>query len=258
MVSKLYEEDRFIVHKKRIAIVTGAAEGIGQASVKELQSIGCHVVQLDIKFDSFTINDDPNKTLYKVDVTKEDHVKQTFKEVFDQFGRIDILINAVGGSLHSKKIEEIEECDWNSNFDLNLKSAFYCTKFAVPYMKQTKWGRIVNISAVAGRTSTFFGGADFASAKAALIGFTRQCGFELASFGITVNAIAPGLTLTDRVRKMWDDYSEEDRNFIMERVPIGRPSTVNEQAKAISFLCSDDASYVCGAVLDINGAMFVG
>lgn len=245
------------MYEKRVAIITGAAEGIGRASVEELESKGYHVVQIDLRFENFP-NNNLDKLLYQVDVTKETQVKEIFQQVYEKFGRLDILINVVGGSLHSKKIETIEEEDWNSNFDLNLKSAFYCTKHVVPYMKEAKWGRVVNVSAVAGRTSTLFGGADFAAAKAALIGFTRQCGFELASYGITVNAIAPGLTLTNRVKKMWDGYSEEDKNFIIERIPIGRPSTVDEQVKAISFLCSDDASYVCGAVLDINGAMFVG
>ncbi|WP_239772972.1 MULTISPECIES: SDR family NAD(P)-dependent oxidoreductase [Mammaliicoccus] len=246
------------MYNKKIAIVTGAYEGIGKEVANELQLNDCHVVKLDLQYDNYNQDIESNSTTYKIDVTKEKQVKKVFEEIFRKFGRIDILVNAVGGTLHSKKIEEIDENDWDCSFDLNLKSAFFCTKYATNYMKKYEWGRVVNVSAVAGRTSTFFGGVDFASAKAALIGFTRQCGFELAPYGITVNAIAPGLTLTDRVEKMWNDYSKDDKEHIMNRVPIGRPSTVSEQSKTISFLCSDDASYICGAVLDTNGAMFIG
>lgn len=247
-----------MIQEKRIAVITGAAEGIGQATAEELLKNGCHVVLLDISYDKIDTNSIEGKTFYKVDITKENQVRQIFKEIFERFGRIDILVNSVGGSLHSKKIEDIEESDWDSNFNLNLKSSFYCTKHIISYMKKAEWGRIVNVSAVAGRTSTLFGGADFSAVKSALIGFTRQCAFELASYGITVNAVAPGLTLTNRVQKMWDGYSVKDKNYVLDRVPIGRPSTVKEQSKAISFLCSDDASYICGAVLDTNGAMFMG
>ena len=125
-------------------------------------------------------------------------------------------------------------------------------------MKRNRYGRIVNISAVAGKTFTLFGGVDFAAAKAAVIGFTHQCAYEFASDGIIVNAVAPGLTLTERVEKMWSEYSNEKKAYILEQIPLGRPSKVDEQAAVICFLCSEEASYINGAILDVNGAMFVG
>ncbi|ARW39745.1 MULTISPECIES: SDR family NAD(P)-dependent oxidoreductase [Bacillus] len=242
--------------KGRVAIVTGAAHGIGRAVAAQLVTSGCQVALLDKNIDSLGSQDGSMRC--EVDVTNSDQVHQAFQSVNKELGRIDILVNAVGGSQHSKLIETIEDSDWNTTFELNLRSVFNCTRAAIPDMKKRDWGRVVNITAVAGRTYTFFGGADFTAAKAAVIGFTRQCAFELAPYGITVNAVAPGLTLTERVESMWAEYNEEKRASILERIPIGRPSTVQEQAETICFLCSEHASYICGAILDVNGAMFVG
>lgn len=241
---------------RHVAIVTGAANGIGNSVAVQLAANGCQVVLLDKNVSSIESPED--SICYEVDVTNYMQVNEVFQSINNEIGHVDILVNTVGGSLHSKPVEMIEESDWNSTFDLNLQSAFNCTRAAVPEMKKHGWGRVVNVSAVAGRTYTFFGGADFAAVKAALIGFTRQCAYELAPHGITVNAVAPGLTLTERVESMWSDFKEEKRASILEHIPIGRPASEQEQTAAICFLCSEQASYICGAVLDVNGAMFVG
>lgn len=237
---------------KRIAIVTGAADGIGYSISKKLEKDNYIVIKVDKNFDNTKKNE------IKLDVLDEVAVKNALKEVYLQFGRIDILVNSVGGTLHSKLLENIEFQDFKETIDFNLLSVFNCTKNVVPYMKKQNWGRIINITAVAGRTSTFFGGVDFSASKSAVIGFTRQAAFELAEFGITVNAISPGLTMTERVKHMWDKYSQEKKEEILSRIPINRASTVEEQAETIKFLCSDEASYICGAVIDVNGAMFIG
>lgn len=242
--------------KGRVAIVTGAANGIGRAVAAQLATNGCQVALLDKNIDNLSSQEGSMRC--EVDVTNGDQVHQTFQSVNKELGQIDILVNAVGGSLHSKLIETIEDSDWDATVELNLRSVFNCTRAAIPSMKERGWGRVVNISAVAGRTSTFFGGADFTAAKSAIIGFTQQCAFELAPYGITVNAVAPGLTLTERVESMWAGYNEEKQASILERIPIGRPSTVQEQAETICFLCSEQSSYICGATLDVNGAMFIG
>lgn len=238
--------------KKKIAIVTGAANGIGKSTSKKLEEQNYKVIKVDKIFDS------TNENEIKLDVLDETAVNKKFKELYLKFGSIDILINAIGGTLHSKSIENINFQNFKKTMDLNLLSVFNCTKNVVPYMKKQNWGRIVNIAAVAGRTSTFFGGVDFSASKSAVIGFTRQAAFELADFGITVNAISPGLTMTERVNNMWSDYTKEKREEILSRIPINRASTVDEQADTIEFLCSEKASYICGAVIDVNGAMFVG
>ena len=205
----------------KIAVITGAVSGIANAVAKKLQKDGCKIIALDKNIDN--IKEDNDFIYYSVDVTKSHEVNKVFEKINEEFGKVDILVNTVGATLHTKLIEEIEDDDWDRTFELNLRSAFNCTRAAVPLMKKNNWGRIVNISAVAGRTYTFFGGADFTAAKSAIVGFTQQCAFELAPFGITVNAVAPGLTLTKRVENMWNEYSEERRNTILERIPIGRP-----------------------------------
>ncbi|SEH77191.1 3-oxoacyl-[acyl-carrier protein] reductase [Halobacillus karajensis] len=242
--------------KGHVAVVTGAANGIGRAVAKKFRKNGYRVALLDKKFSSKYSQD--ASLCYEIDVTNSEQVRRVFQTINSELGDIDILVNAVGGTLHTKSIEAIEDSDWNATIDLNLRTVFNCTREVISGMKKHGWGRVVNISAVAGRTSTFFGGVDFTASKAALIGFTRQCAFELAPYGITVNAVAPGLTLTERVGAMWDEYSEEKRTSILEQIPVGRPSTVEEQADTICFLCSEQASYICGSTLDINGAMFVG
>lgn len=240
----------------RVAVVTAAANGIGRAVAERFLARGCIVAALDLDT-SRVASIGARVSAYQADVTKAKSVDEAVKRVLADHGRIDILVNGVGASLHEKKLEDINEQDWDGTFDLNLKSAFFCSRAVVPAMKTRSWGRIVNVSAVAGRTYTFFGGADFTAAKAALIGFTRQCALELAPHGITMNTVAPGLTLSERVAASWEKKSEAERASLLTRIPANRPSTTDEQASAIDFLCSDAASYVCGAVLDVSGAMFV-
>lgn len=241
----------------RVAVVTGAGNGIGRAVARRLSERGCIVAALDRDPTAFETKLHPELRFYEVDATKSADVNAVMKRVLSDNGRIDILVNGVGAAQHEHAVDAITDDEWERTFDLNVRSAFFCTRAAVPAMKSRSWGRIVNVSAVAGRTYTFFGGADFTAAKAAIIGFTRQCALELAPHGINVNAVAPGLTLSERVAASWEAKSEAERAPILSRIPAGRPSTVDEQASAICYLCSDEASYVSGAVLDVCGAMYV-
>lgn len=234
-------------------MVTGGSNGIGRGVSERLAKNGINVIVID--------KEKPNADFvdfsYQIDVVDSVQVEKIFDEIHKKFGRIDILVNAIGGTLHSKKVEDISNHDWERTYDLNVKTAFYCTRAVVPYMKLNNWGRIVNISAVAGETATFFGGVDFTAAKSAIIGMTRQCAVELAPFGITANAVAPGLTFTERVKELWEEYSPEKKEKITSEIGVGRASTVDEQVNAICFLCSEESSYICGSVLDNNGALFI-
>ncbi len=155
-------------------------------------------------------------------------------------------------------MEEITEEEWDAVLTLNLRGLFLCTRAVVPAMKAQRWGRIVNVSSTAGRTRSLFGGAHYTASKAGVIGFSRQCAAELAPYGITVNVVAPGITRSERVAARWEAKPAAERAFIERLIPAGRLARVDEPAAAICFLCSDDASYITGAVLDVNGGLFIG
>jgi len=140
---------------------------------------------------------------------------------------------------------------------LNLKSAFLCVRAAAPFMKSQKYGRIVNVSSFAGRNYSRLSGPHYGAAKAGLQGFTKHMAVELGPFGICTNAVAPSVVLTERVRKRWEARSEEDRNRILAGIPLGRLAQPEEVASVIAFLASDDASYVNGVCLDINGGSYM-
>lgn len=235
-------------------IITGVCNGIGEKLAQSLLNSGYEVVGIDL------IEKCSNKSIhyFKCDVTNSNCVDKTFKNIQKEFGVITGLVNIVGGTLHSKNIEEISDKDWEETINLNLKSPFNCIRSALPMLKKSNRGRIINISAVAGRTYTFFGGIDFTAAKAGVIGLTRQCAFELAEFNITVNCIAPGLTMTNRVTELWGGYTEEKRKNILKQIPLNRASSVDEQVNIIKFLCSEESSYITGSVIDVNGGMFIG
>jgi 3-oxoacyl-[acyl-carrier protein] reductase len=176
-----------------------------------------------------------------------------FSRVQKEYGRLDILINNAGMGIPSTPVEEIPPEEWDRVLALNLKSAFLCIRAAAPMMKRQGYGRIVNVSSFAGRTYSPFRGSPYTAAKAGLIGFTRQMAAELGPFGICVNALAPYLVLTERAKALWDSFPEEKRRAILSGIPLRRLARIEEVASAIAFLASDDASFVNGVCLDVNG-----
>jgi NAD(P)-dependent dehydrogenase (short-subunit alcohol dehydrogenase family) len=178
----------------------------------------------------------------------------------EAFGRIDILVNNAGGGFNlPNKLEEITDEIWDRVVDANLKGTFICSRAVAPYMKQQKSGRIINLSSKAGRYGGELTGIQYSSAKAGVMGLTRQLAKDLGPFGITSNAIAPGLALSSpRVEKLWmERKTEEERKATIQAIPLRRLSTVDEQASVILFLASDDASYVSGVTIDVNGGWLV-
>lgn len=240
----------------RRAIITGVCNGIGKELSLSLIKDGYEVIGLDKLENTNYIGE--NYYFYKCDVSDSKSINKIFSLIQKKFGYVNCLINIVGGTLHSKDIEQISDNDWDTTINFNLKTPFNCIRSALPMLKNGKEARIVNISAVAGRTYTFFGGVDFTAAKAGVIGLTRQCAFELAKFGITANCVAPGLTMTNRVSELWKSYSNESKLNILQHIPLGRPAAVTDQVNIIKFLCSEGSSYITGAVIDVNGGMFMG
>ena len=181
------------------------------------------------------------------------------QQIMEAYGRIDILINNAGGSMGVPKapIDEILEDDWDRVVNLNMKGTFLCTKAVVPIMKRQKSGKIVNLSSITARIGGELTPVQYVCSKGAISTFTRHVAQELGPFGINVNAIAPGITLTQRLEGMWTQRkTEEERNAYLARIPLGRLGTVDEMTKAVVFLCSSDADYITGITLDVNGGMF--
>jgi 3-oxoacyl-[acyl-carrier protein] reductase len=177
--------------------------------------------------------------------------------VIEELGRLDILVNNAGLGTPTMPVEEIAPEDWDRTLALNLKSAFLCVRAAAPVMKRQGYGRIVNVSSFAGRNYSRISGPQYGAAKAGLQGFTKHMAVELGPYGICVNAVAPSITLTDRVKAKWEGRSEEERRTILSGIPLRRLAQPEEVATVIAFLASDDASYVNGVCIDVNGGSYM-
>lgn len=252
--------------KPRVAVVTGAALGIGRSIAMRLLRDGYRTFALDVDAhslaDAYLEKSQSGEFFTEtVNVTHEEDVAKCFRSILSRTERIDILVNNVGGSgAVSQSIEEIPLEDWERVIDLNLKSTFLCIKATVPSMKKVGWGRIVNIASMAGRSRSIFGGTPYAASKAAIIGLTRQASQDLGPFGITINAVAPGFILSGaRIENYWNNKkTPEERASVLSKTPMRRPGTTKDIAAAVAYLVSEDASFVTGAVFDVNGGLWVG
>lgn len=248
---------------KKVVIVTGGGKGIGKGIAKLFAEEGARVAVVDI--DVVSAQETVEELLklgcqalaFGTDLTDADQVRAMIAKVIDAFGHVDILVNNAGGGLGtSLSIEEVSEEEWDRVIAANLKSTFLCTQEVVKWMK-TCGGKIVNLSSIATRRRSKIAGPQYSSAKSAVIGFTKQVAWELGKYGINVNAIAPGLTLTPGVKQKWEGMEEADRKAILSEIPLGRLAEVEDQAKVVLFLCSEDASYITGMTIDVNGGAFM-
>lgn len=247
----------------RVAIITGSSEGIGKAAALIFAREGGQVVlnargqdRLEAARATLCVVGKP-PLVVAGDVSQAAVIERLVGETLQHFGRVDILVNNAGGGTRLRFLEEVTEDDWNLTIDSNLKSAFLCCQAVAPAMKRQGYGRIVNVSSVAGRNVSRLSGPQYSSAKAGMLGLTRHLAQDLGPFGVTVNAVAPGPTLVDRVAKKWTLRSEEDRSHILGNIPLGRLAQPEEVAAVIAFLASDDASYVTGVTIDVNGGSFM-
>ena len=249
----------------KAAIVTGGAKGLGKSFATALASRGCAILIADVDEEELAktmkeiMNAGGKCICRKVDVTRSGDVAAMVLQVVQTHGRLDILINNAGGSMGVPKapIDEILEDDWDRVVNLNMKGTFLCTKAVVPIMKRQKSGKIVNLSSITARIGGELTPVQYVCSKGAISTFTRHVAQELGPFGINVNAIAPGITLTQRLEGMWTQRkTEEERNAYLARIPLGRLGTVDEMTKTVVFLCSSDADYITGITLDVNGGMF--
>jgi len=250
----------------RIALVTGASKGIGQALAVVLADDGASIVinGRDVQGMEETASlvraRGRQALLTPADIRDPAHVTRMVNEAIAAFGKIDILVNNAGGALFTPiAFEQLSEADWDLVVDTNLKAVFLLCQAVVPHMRQQEYGRIVHIASIAGRTvSGGMAGAHYVSAKAGLCGFSRQLASEYGQYNITSNVVAPGLILsTERVRNLWASRPEDVKRPFLDSIPLGRPGMPEEVARAVAFLASDDASYITGAILDVNGGRFM-
>ena len=244
----------------KAAIVTGAGGGIGEAVARTFAREGARVTVADIQEDpvrgvAAAIQREGGKAVaLRADVTRAADVEAMVKAALDAFGQVDILVNNVGGYSVLRTTWEIEESEWDFIVALNLKSAFLCCKAVIPHMLARGYGRIVNLSSIVGRSAPTLSAAHYSAAKAGVRGLTWHLARELAPHGITVNAVAPWITLTERLKKL---RSPEVDAALKAQTPIGRFAEPQEIADAVLFLASEAAAYMTGATLDVNGGMLM-
>ncbi len=246
----------------KTALVTGSSRGIGRAIALALAQDGARVVVNGRNEDTNavveTIRTRGGEAVGVVgDVTEERDVARVVDEARRAFGSVDILVNNAGGGGQPSLLEEIDLNAWEREMRVNLTGAFLCSRAVLSDMKRKRWGRIINISSQAGRSSSELAGIPYASAKSGLFGLTRQLARQVAPYGVLVNAVAPGLILTERIARKWQDRSEADRREMLQAIPLGRLGKPEEIAPLVVFLASDDASYITGAIIDVNGGRFM-
>lgn len=251
---------------QRAALVTGGASGIGKEIVKELLKTHYAVCIFDIDAESLTATAKEFRGLGQLitiigNVGDENDVSRCIQTMLNQYGRIDVLINNAGGSFHiNGSIETIAPMDFDKVINLNLRNQFLFIRAVVPTMKKQKYGRIVCMSSKAGRSrGSGNSGSPYTAAKAGILGLVRQASADLGPFGITINAVAPGIIMSgDRIRSYWDKHSPEDIAMQKKNIPVGRFGENEDVAYAVLFLCNERASFINGAVVDVNGGAWVG
>ena len=243
---------------QRVALVTGASQGIGRACALKLASAGAAVALAARNQEKLNevvqqINAAGGKAAtFPMDVADEDQIKSAFKSALAQFGKIDILVNNAGIT-RDQLVMRMKRADWDAVLNTNLTSAYLCIQQVIGSMLKQRWGRIINVTSVFGQTGQA-GQANYAASKAGLIGLTMAIAREVGSRSITCNAVAPGFIET----AMTSGLSDEFKQSATKMIPLGRVGTPDEVANAVAFLASEDAAYITGHVLNVNGGMLMG
>jgi 3-oxoacyl-[acyl-carrier protein] reductase len=249
-------DNTFCSLEGKVAVVTGAARGIGFAIAELLARRGANVTIADMQYDSAQSAATSIETTYSrktlalsVNVAEMESAKSMIERVISEYGRLDILVNNAGIT-RDTLILRMEEADWDAVINVNLKGAFNCSKAAVRQMMKQRYGRIINISSVSGQAGQI-GQTNYSASKAGLIGFTKALAREVASRQITVNAVAPGFVPT----ALTEVLAPELKEMILKATPLGRMGKPEEIASAVVFLASEEAAYITGQVLAVDGGM---
>ena len=245
--------------EKRVVVVTGASRGIGRAIAVNLAGPETHVI---VNYNSSPDAAEQTTALIegkggtasarKFSVADPGEVKGAFKEILDEYGRVDVLVNNAGIA-KDNLLALMKTTEWDEVLDTNLKGAFLCSQAVVKIMMRRRWGRIVNVTSIVGVIGNA-GQCNYSAAKAGIIGFTRSLAREIISRNVTVNAVAPGFIETDMTLAI----PEKSREALLGQIPAARYGSPDDVAAAVAFLTSDAAGYITGQVIHVNGGMFMG
>ena len=242
----------------KVALVTGASQGIGRACAQRLAKDGATVAvaarnqeKLDDLVSEITAAGG-KASAFALDVADEEQVKATIKAAIAQFGKIDILVNNAGIT-RDQLVMRMKRADWDSVLQTNLTAAYLCIQQVISSMLKQRWGRIINITSVFGQMGQA-GQANYSASKAGLIGLTMAIAREVGSRSITCNAVAPGFIETAMTAVLSDEFKQT----AVKQIPLGRIGTSDDVANAVAFLASEEASYITGHVLSVNGGMLMG
>jgi NAD(P)-dependent dehydrogenase (short-subunit alcohol dehydrogenase family) len=247
----------------KVALISAAGAGIGRATAMIIAREGGTVVGVDVEQAALDrlaadVGGAGGKALaLRADALDAASVESAVRRAVEAHGRIDILVNGVGGSTivgrPAAHLDELTLEEWQKLLHFNLTGTFLFCHAVIPVMKRQRGGKIVNLSSIAGRGLSRESSSAYATAKGGIIALTRKLAFELGPHGITVNAIAPSLTLSERIRPRWEQRSADARAAETQRIPLGRVATPEDQARVICFLASADADFVTGVTIDVTG-----
>ncbi len=244
------------MNRPRVALVTGASRGIGKGIADALAKANYLVAAGYNSSPILPIAEESSLDSIwpvKIDISSEDSVKQAIQSVENHIGRVDVLVNNAGFA-QPKPFMEISDADWEAMLSVNLLGAVRCTRAVLPGMLENNYGRIVNISSIGGQWGGMYQ-VHYAAAKAGLINFTRSMAKLYSGQGVTSNAVSPGLIETEMIAQEMKDPSAPSR---VQGIPVARLGTVPEVAAAVLYLCSDEAGYVTGQTINVNGGMYFG
>lgn len=252
--------------KNKVALITGASKGLGQSIATVLAAEGASIIlngrdEEGLAITAGMVRESGSKALEApADLLVPKQIRQMVERALTTFGKIDILVNNAGGALFTPVgFESLAEADWDLVINTNLKAVFHLCQAVLPSMRERHYGRLVHIASSAGRMSSGgMAGAHYVGAKAGVIGFSKQIAEEYGIYQITSNVVAPGLIIsTERVQTLWATRAEDMKRQFLDTVPLGRPGAPKDIAYAVAFLASDQANYITGATIDVNGGRFM-